>query len=234
MNTPKLRKLLIGFFMLNLIGIGSLNAQTIVPKDGSITHNGKLRPCILVSLDPKPDDLKEAWRDYLSDTYDFKLKGIGFLKNKDLLSAEDVIIQKISQNKINFYTNIVESELGSEMKVFASLDNKKYINQKDLGKEYKALNNIVENFLNTYLPIYYQEMLEDTNKNYENLSKDVANLNEEIVDDSEKIEELKKEIKDLSDKLESNRDTLEKTKLSLKSTEEKLVRIKAQSLIYNK
>ncbi|MET6991738.1 hypothetical protein [Sediminicola arcticus] len=115
----KTTKLLISYLLLNLMAIGSIYAQTIVTKNGAITHNNELRPCIVVSLDPKPDDLKEAWRDYLNDTYDFKLKGIGFLQNKDLLSAEEVTIKKISSNKIEFYTNIVENELGSEMMVFA-------------------------------------------------------------------------------------------------------------------
>lgn len=233
MNTKYLRKLLMGLIILNLIGIYSLNAQAIVPKNGTISHNNKLVPCIMVSLDPKPDDLKEAWRDYLNDTYDFKMKGIGFLQNKDLLSAEEVSIKKISPNKIDFYTNIIENDLGSEMKVFASFADEKYFNQKDLRKEYKALSGIVENFLETYLPTYYKDMLKDTQNNFEDLTKNMTNLNKDIVDDSEKIEELKKEIEDLNKKVETNRDTLLKTKLSLKSSEEKLARIKAQSLIYN-
>ncbi len=232
--TLKLKNLLMGYFMLTLTGIGSLSAQTIVPQNGTITYDKVLRPCILVSLDPKPDELKEAWRDYLNDAYDFKLKGIGFLQNKDLLSAEEVDIKKISPNKINFYTNIEENELGSEMKVFASLGEDTFISQDKTKKEYKALYGIVENFLKTYLPIYYKEMLEDTTKNFEDLTEDVADLNEEIVDDTEKIEELKKEIEDLNDKIENDRETLEITKKTLSTTEKKLARLRAQSLIYNK
>ncbi len=214
--------------------LAGLNAQTIEPQNGTITHDDKLRSCILVSLDPKPDELKEAWRDYLNDTYDFKLKGIGFLQNKDLMSAEEVTIKKISSDKMKFYTNIVENELGSEMKVFASFSEDKYINQENMRKEYKALKNIVENFLKGYLPSYYSRMLEDTTKNFEDLKEDVADLNEEIVDDTERIEKLKKEIEDLNDNIESNKETLEKTKETLTSTEKKLARIKSQSLIYNK
>ncbi len=221
------------YFILTLIGIGSIKAQTIAPENGTITYDKNLRPVILVSLDPKPDELKEAWRDYLNDTYDVKLKGIGFLQNKDLLSAEEVVIQKISPNKINFYTNIEENELGSEMKVFASLGKNTFISQDKTQMEYKALQSIVENFLKTYLPVYYKEMLEDTTKNFEDLTEDVADLNEEIVDDSEKIEKLKKEIEDLNDKIENDRETLEITRKTLSTTEKKLARIRAQSLIYN-
>lgn len=234
MNTIKLKTIVMGLLMLNLIGIYAISAQTVVPENGTIIHNDEVRPCIVVRLDPEPDVLKEAWRDHLNDTFDFKLKGIGFLQNKDLLSAEGVIIKKISKDKMDFYTNIVENEIGSEMKVFASFESGNYINQKNLRSEYKALNSIVESFLKTYLPNYYKNMLEETQKNYEDLTEDIADLNEDIVDDSEKIEDLKKEIEDLKDKLETDRETLEKTKETQKSIQKKLERIKAQSLIYNK
>ncbi|MEJ1223665.1 coiled-coil domain-containing protein [Sediminicola sp. 1XM1-17] len=219
---------------LGLMTVSGLTAQTIEPQDGTITHNDKLRPCIAVSLDPKPDELKEAWRDYLDDNYDFKLKGIGFLQNKDLLSAEEVTINKISPDKMEFYTHIVANELGSEMKVFAVLGEENYIGRENMRKQYKALNGIVQNFLKEYLPVYYREMLEDTTKNFEDLTKDIEDLNEEIVDDTERIEKLKKEIEDLNDDIESNKETLEKTKETLTVTEKRLARIKAQSLIYNK
>ncbi|MGY8914532.1 MAG: coiled-coil domain-containing protein [Flavobacteriales bacterium] len=234
MNYNKINSIVVGILMLSLITIDGAIAQKVVTQDGTIIHDGAIRPCITLSLDPTPDVLKEAWRTYLDDTYDFKLKGIGFLQNKDLLSAEEVTIRKISSNKMEFYTNIVENELGSEMKVFASLGEDNYVGGEKSRKEYKALKDIVENFLKAYLPTYYKEMLEDTSKNFEDLTEDVADLNEDIVDDSEKIEKLKKEIEDLNDKIESDKETLEKTKETLISTEKKLARIRTQSLIYNK
>lgn len=232
MKTKKLNIFIIGF--CSIMTFGGLNAQKIEPQNATIMHDDKLRSCIVVSLDPNPDQLKEAWRDYLNDTYGFKLKGIGFLQNKDLMSAEEVTIKKISSDKMEFYTNIVENELGSEMKVFASFGENKYINRENMSKEYKALNKIVDDFLKVYLPTFYNQMLEDTTKNFEDLNEEVADLNEEIVDDTERIEKLKKEIEDLNDNIDSNKETLEETKKTLTATEKKLARIKSQSLIYNK
>src|SRR5690554_4462017 len=113
----KFSLLVLMYFTLN----NSVYAQAVTPKDGIIMHNKSQRPSIFVNIDPEPKPLKKAWKSFLKDNYDFKIKGIGFLSNKDLLYAEDLVIEKISPKRMNFYTKIVENEVGSEMTVFGSL-----------------------------------------------------------------------------------------------------------------
>src|SRR5690554_7936004 len=72
------------FFTLN----NSVYAQAVTLKDGIIMHNKSQRPSIFVNIDPEPKPLKKAWKSFLKDNYDFKIKGIGFLSNKDLRSEE--------------------------------------------------------------------------------------------------------------------------------------------------
>ena len=107
-------------FLLAAISASSfLNAQPLIDlKDASIDFDGKQRPCILVHVDPEPDILKEKWRDYLDDNYGFKLKGIGFMSDKDMLSAKEIVLEELSSRQIDFFTRIVKDENGSEMKVF--------------------------------------------------------------------------------------------------------------------
>ncbi|HLV40729.1 MAG TPA: hypothetical protein VKY37_00490 [Brumimicrobium sp.] len=85
----------ISFVTILMFGFTDVSlAQDPIPKDGFIEHNGGNRPCLYVNLDPETKPLKKAWKSFLKDNYDFKIKGIGFLSNKDLLYKEDVIIEK--------------------------------------------------------------------------------------------------------------------------------------------
>src|SRR5690554_7998933 len=67
------------FFALN----NSVYAQVVTPKDGMIMHNKSQRPSIFVNIDPEPKPLKKAWKSFLKDNYDFKIKGIGFLRSEE-------------------------------------------------------------------------------------------------------------------------------------------------------
>ena len=73
-----LRLKIITLVTLSLLSQSSfLNAQSVEPTIGTINHDDKERPCWVANLDPEPKTLKEAWKDYIKDNYDVKLKGIG-------------------------------------------------------------------------------------------------------------------------------------------------------------
>ena len=145
------------FFLVISLLVMQVNAQSLIqPFDATINHDKAQRPSIQVNLDPEPKTLKNAWKDYLKDNYNFKLKGVGFLSNKDLLSAEAITVKQISSDAMDFYTHIVEDENGSEMKVFARHGYDIYITKKNYPNEYKALREILESFIKYYLPKYYE------------------------------------------------------------------------------
>src|SRR5690606_23968036 len=97
--------------------------------------------------------------------------------NKDLLYAEDVVIEKLSSKRMNFYTQIIENEIGSEMKVFASFGYDIYIDKNETPEEYKIMNRMLNEFLNSYLPNYYKDQVKDTEKKVKDLTKEVKGLN---------------------------------------------------------
>lgn len=206
----------------------SKHAFTIQPFDTLIEFDGSLRPCIQVNLDPEPKTLKDAWRDYLKDNYDFKLKGIGFLSNKDLLSAEEITVTQISSNEMDFYTYINEDDNGSEMKVFVRYGYDVFINKEDTPTDYEGLTNILDGFLRYYLPIYHEGRVDDTEKRIIKLTSETNDLQEEIADDAYRIEELRKEIEELEADLKTNTERLESANKKLTKRNEKLERIRSQ------
>jgi len=217
--------LFIGILFIGSLGI---NAQSVKPQDATILFENNVRPCLLVSLDPEPKTLKQAWKEYLEDNYNFKLEGISLFQNKDILSAENVKIDKISPYGMNFYTQILENENGSEMKVFASFGIDEFIDKTNKPTEYKLMNEILESFLKVYLPKYYTNEVNDTKKRVTDLTLEINKLNDEINNDHGKIETLKKEIEELTKKTEMNQNALELNKKKLITREEKLSRIKNQ------
>jgi hypothetical protein len=216
------------FLVIYLLTL-QVNAQSsILPFDTTIDYDKAKRPCIQVNLDPEPKTLKHAWKDYLKDNYDFKLKGIGFFSNKDLLSAEEINVNQISSNEINFYTHIVEDENGSEMKVFVRNGYGIYITKEKLPNEYAAVSEILNSFIKYYLPKYYGEKINDTEERINKLTEEKDDLKNNIDEKSSDIEKLKKEIKDNEEELKSKKKQLEITEIKLTKRKEKLERIRTQ------
>lgn len=193
-------------FLLSVLFIfqGTTHAQNLVPVESTIEHADKLRPCLLVYVDPEPKTLKKAWRDFLKEKYDFKLKGIGFLSNKDVLSAKKVTLPAISPNALDFYTEIVPDANGSQMKVFASYGYEVYIDPNEHPEAFQQLKTIFSTFLQTYIPNYYQELVDDTEDVVKDLMKDQRKLKKSITKDAKKVEKFTAKIKELNEAVSDN------------------------------
>lgn len=215
--------------LIIVMAVFQVNAQTLIqPFETTINYDNGQRPCLQLNLDPEPKALKHAWRDYLKDNYNFKLKGIGFLRNKDLLNSDEIIVPQISSNAIDFFTHIVEDQNGSEMKVFVRHGYDIYISQENYPNEYAALKEILESFIKFYLPQYYEGKVIETEKRIIKLTDETNDLQKEIADDSSRIVKMKKEITDFEKKLESNIERLEVKNKELIKRTEKLDKIRNQ------
>lgn len=203
-------------------------SQSISPLDGTINHNEKSRPCLVVNVDPEAKTLKKAWSDYLKDNYDVKLKGIGFLSNKDLLSAEQIVIPVISPNALDFYTEIIENASGSQMKVFASFGYDIYIDASSMPKEYAQLRKIMDNFLQSYIPNYYQELIKDKEKVVKSLNKDQSKLQKSIKKDTRSVEKMTKKMESLNSDITKNKAELEETESKLTNRNQQLNELKTK------
>ena len=205
-----------------------LKAQDITPSEGIIAHNDAPRACWVVNVDPEPKTLKKAWKDYVKDDFDVSLKGIGFLANRDLLSAEEAVVRPISPDPLNFYTHIVEDVNGSEIKVFAELNPGDYANRSDHTGEFRAMRRILEDFLAEYLPTYYQSRVKDAENRMVELADEREKLKKEISRDSERISSLEEEIEQRRLELQSNQDKLKLAESKLEARRQKLERIRNQ------
>lgn len=211
--------------ILMFIIAGNVHAQEVDPRIGTVKHKGSERPCLVINLDPEPKPLKKAWESYLKDNYDLKIKGIGFLTNKDLLYKEDVIVEEISLKRMDFYTKIVEDEVGSEMKVFASFGYDIYVDQNETPKEFRAMRKMLKDFLKEYLPEYYHSEVSATKKKVKDLTKNVSSLKKDISKNKSEIEDLKEEIEELTEEVDEKESLLETANVKLKERREKLLRI---------
>ena len=213
-------------FTILLISYSSIIiAQDIEIKPGTVEHNEGLRPCIVVHLDPEPKTLKKKWKTYLKENYDFKLKGIGFLTNKDLLKSEDIVVDDISPKRLDFYTKIIEDEVGSEMKVFASFGYDIYVDKQETPEAYETMKKMLNDFLKSYLPKYYKSEVKESKKKVKKLTKQVKNLKKDISKNKEEIEDLKKEIDELTEEVSEKETKLEEATIKLKQRKLKLERI---------
>ena len=204
---------------------GNISAQEVEPRIGTVDHNDGERPCLVVNLDPEPKPLKKAWKSFLKDNYEFKIKGIGFLSNKDLLYKEDIVVEEISSKRMDFYTKIVEDEVGSEMKVFASFGYDIYIEESETPEEFKVMKKMLNDFLKSYLPKYYKSEVKATKKKVKKLTKNVSGLNKDISKNKSEIEDLKEEIEELTEEVTEKESLLEKANTKLEERRKKLQRI---------
>jgi hypothetical protein len=215
---------------ISLVLLFALNAstQSLEPQKSTIEHNGKLSSCLLVKLDPEPKTLKNAWIGFLKKEYRFKLNGMGWFSNKELLSAKEVIIEDLSLKKMDFYTQVIEDENGSEMKVFASLGYDIYLNEEQYPVEFKAMNEMLVSFLKQYLPKYYNKKVNESEDRVKSLNKEIRSLKDGIDHNNSNIQKLGKEIEKSRASIEDNTRKLTAAEIKLKGRQDKLYRVKTK------
>lgn len=188
-------------------------AQTLKIDTTQISFENKLRPAIGAMVEPEPDLLKKAWKSYMKKNFGAKVDGIGFLQNKEMLTASDVTINKISDKRMNIYARVTEITSGSEIKVFASFGYDFFIGQTNYPKEYDALQSIVSEFLQQNLNEFYNDEIKETSKRIKDLDKEKIGLLKSIEKNNKKAVELSDDIVELSGTQKTN------TEQSIKSVE---------------
>lgn len=187
-----------------VISISNLFSQTVDLSSITVKHNKKQRDAILAEIEPAKKTVKKAWKNYLKDNYDLKLKGFGLFTNKDVLYAEDVKLNTLSDKRINFYTKFEETENTTKMIVFASFGYDIYFSSRGYSSEFSKMRELTSGFLKNYLPKYYQKEIDNTKEIKEELEENIAENKEGISDREEEINKLKEEILSLENDLEEN------------------------------
>ena len=229
MNQTNLFIYVVVFSIIPFLGM----TQSFEIQQGAYEHKGKERPSIEIKLEPEPKAIKKAWKDYIKDNHDVKLKGFGFLTNKDLLEAEEVDFPAISDKTMNFYTHFSEAGGQTKMEIFASLGHDIYIDSRDYPNAYRSMRQIANRFIQQYLPDYYlnrvqntEEELEDLQSEIEDLEDDIADNKDDIEENLQEIEDLRAENENLSKELDEKEDRLEQLMSMLEARRDKLQKVK--------
>ncbi len=217
-------------FVLVFCWITAANAQSLSIYQGVVDYEKQEYPCIEVRLSPEPKAVKKAWEDFLKKEYDVNLKGIGFLANRDVLQAEAVKFEELTEKKLDFYTEVVAEEGMTRMSVFASLGYDIHLAPSgEYASGFRTLENIVRQFLQDYLPEYHNDRIDTLTKEAEDLEKDIEKLDEEQKDNEKRIAELEKELEDLrkdnqslSEEATEKRGRLQDTREQLRQQKEAL------------
>lgn len=201
----------------------SINAQTIKIDTTQISFENKLRPAIGALVDPEPNTIKKAWKNYFKKNFNVKVDGFGFLQNKDILKATDVMIAKVSDKRININIRVTETASGSELKVFSSFGYDIFIGQNNYPKEFEATQQILTDFLITTLSSYYNDEIKATTKRIKSLNKDRTKKLKQLNKNDKKIIKLTSEIARLNSLSNSTSESaLKATEKLNKKTNEKL------------
>lgn len=206
--------------VLCLLSSFSSYAQMCDLTNGTIKHNDAERPCIIVHFEQSSKEVEEGWEKYLKQ-YKIKMNGAGFLGMGNLKVAEEVIFEQISPKNMDFYTHIEEKEGGTELVVFAAFGYDMYINETDTPEDYKKLKQIIGEFMKVYLPPYYENKIEKTEKEVKKLTQKGEKLEKILSKNAKKIEKLENEIKDAKEEGIANEESLKTAETNLADQKKK-------------
>ncbi len=202
-----------------LFSFYSLTAQSLQIGEGQVKHDKQMRPCIEASLEPEVGDVKDAWEKFLKKEYKVKLKGNGFLTDKDVLYAEKVKFKAVSDKTMDFFTRIVEEDDQTKMYVYGSFGYDIFINPKGYPLEYQRLEDITKRFLNGYLPNFYIKEVNNAEKTLAGLRNEQSDMEKEMEDNKKQMEKLRERNEALEKDLPQKNKQIAEAEQALKDKE---------------
>ncbi|MFM6925399.1 MAG: hypothetical protein ACKOU7_07830 [Ferruginibacter sp.] len=170
-------------------------AQTYKIDTSTITFENVNRPCLTVKYDASPKTVKKAWDDYFKKTYDVKVKGIGFLTNKEVITATDMSLPAISDKRMNMYASVVDaSGYRSELSFFISFGYDFFIGPENYPTEFAAMKKILNDFSVEFLTDYYYSEASRMTKEIKSLESDISHNNKSIKKNTKKARKESKEV----------------------------------------
>jgi len=193
-----------------------LSGQDLVFRDSDYEFKKEQRPAVMVRVDVPPKTLKGAWKDFLKDEYDIKLKGFGFLANKDQLTAEEVDFKAISDEKVDFYSQFEEKKNEETvMYIFARHGYDFYVGPEKFPSEYDRMRSIVEKFVGGFVPDFYQKEAEELQEKISDINDEISDKESTIADNEEEIKSLREEIDALREEVNAAKKRLDARKIEL-------------------
>jgi translation elongation factor EF-1beta len=172
-----------------------LTAQTYKIDTATINFENQQRPCFTVKYDASPKTVKKAWDDYFKKTYDVKVKGIGFLTNKEVITATDITLVAVSDKRMNMYASVVDAPGDrSELSYFMSFGYDFFIGAEKYPAEFTAMKKILNDFSVDFLTDYYYSEASRMTSEIKGLEKDIKKNNKDIKKNTKKARKESKEV----------------------------------------
>lgn len=169
-----MRKMIIAVTVL-LFAFKFTIAQTYKIDTTEISFENKLRPCFFVKYDANAKTVKKAWASFYKKYYSVKNKGIGFLTNKDLITGKDIVLEPVSDKRMNLYARITDEGNGSELRYFMSFGYDFFIGPKDYPNEFSGMKKILNDFSVEFLTEYYADEAGRLTSKIKDLEKSISN-----------------------------------------------------------
>ncbi len=212
------------------------NAQTYKIDTSKITYENKLRPCYTVKYDATPVTVKKAWDKFFNKYYNVKIKGIGFLTNKDIITGTDITIADISDKRMNIYARITDVAGGSELSYFMSFGYDFFIGPEEYPKEFAGMKKILNDFSVEFLNEYYADEVSSITSKIKSLEKDIKKNNKSVNKNNRKAKKSSAEVanglsaKNTSKQMENEEDRRKISQLNSRIEE---IKIKQQGITRN-
>lgn len=184
------------YFILSLVlACLQLTAQTYRIDTATITFEKQQRPCFTVKYDASPKAVKKAWDDYFKKTYDVKVKGIGFLTNKEVITATDITLLPVSEKRMNLYASVVDAPGDrSELSYFMSFGYDLFVGPQDYPAEFTAMKKILNDFSVEFLTDFYYAEASRMTGEIKSLEGDIKDNNKSIKKNTKKARKESKEV----------------------------------------
>ncbi len=191
-------------------------AQTYTIIESTVYHEEKSQLSLEVDIAPNPKDTRKAFKRFLKDNHNVKLKRSG-----DFYAVEAQKIKDISEVQIDLFAKFKEIENeGTQMSLFARKGYDLYITPNEDAKAFASMRTVMDNFLKSYLTEHYDEKLDNAVDAHGDLSKDIEKMQDDIEDLNEDIADNKKEIDKLTEENEEKTTEIEEKTSALEALEQ--------------
>jgi hypothetical protein len=176
-------------------------------------------PCIKATLEPQPKAVKEAWEGFMSKNYKVNVKGSGLFTNKAVLTAEQVMVQKISDKQMDLFAEVISENNITTFSLFGRLGYDIPIRPESHPEEFKGMRKLTLEFLNNYLPDYYKQQLKEREKQLQELENNRKGVEKTLARNRKDIEKLEKENRDLEQQLKEMQKAIQEARKKLDEKE---------------
>lgn len=219
---------IIGLAVALCLPFSSIAQQGVA--QGTIEHEGAQRSAMIMELKLPKDHAKDHYKEFMKDRYDVRVKGLGFLQNKDLVSLKEVTMPALHTKAMDLYARFDDQgDTGTRMTMTGRDGYDLYFGPDHAPAVQQRLMGLLGNFKVYALEAYYTELLEEQNDKKKELIGDQEDAVDAIEDNKDEIEanlkdtekrekkikDLRKENKERAKQLEELQQEIAKSKVEL-------------------